>query len=74
MSKRLTDKYAVNIWWSDEDRRYIAEAPDLPGCMAHGKTREAALANLNDAMRLWIRTAREDGAEVPEPRGHVEPV
>jgi predicted RNase H-like HicB family nuclease len=72
MSKRLTDKYEVNIWWSEEDRVYVAEAPELPGCMAHGKTRETALANLNDAMRLWIKTAREDGAEVPEPRQHLQ--
>ena len=62
----------MNIWWSDEDRVYVAEAPDLPGCLAHGKTRETASANLNDILRLWIRTAREDGAAVPEPRTHRE--
>ncbi len=72
MSRRITDNSEVDIWWSDEDRVYVAEAPDLPGCMAHGRTREAALANLNDAMRLWIKTAREDGAQVPEPRRHLE--
>ena len=73
MSKALTSKYAVNIWWSDEDRVYIAEAPELPGCMAHGKTRDAALASLNDAMDLWLKTARQDGIVLPQPRKHMVP-
>jgi predicted RNase H-like HicB family nuclease len=66
MQSFLIAQCEVNIWWSGEDRAYVAEAAELPGCLAHGKTREAALANLNDAMRMWIKTAREDGAEVPE--------
>jgi predicted RNase H-like HicB family nuclease len=62
-------KYEVIIYWSDEDEAFIAEAPQLPGCMAHGISQEAALANAQDAIRLWIDTAREFGDPIPEPKG-----
>jgi predicted RNase H-like HicB family nuclease len=63
------DKYEVIIDWGAEDGVFIAEAPELPGCMAHGKTHASALRNLRAAMRLWIRTAKEFGDPVPEPKG-----
>lgn len=63
------DKYEVIIYWSNEDRAYIAEAPELPGCAAHGDSHESALANLRDAAALWVRTAREFGRDVPMPKG-----
>ena len=63
------DKYEVIIYWSDEDGAFIAEVPELPGCMAHGDTREAALANVNDAIALWIKTAKEFEDPVPKPKG-----
>ena len=47
----------------------MAEAPQLPGCMAHGDPQEAALDSVNQAMDLWIDTAREFGDPVPEPGG-----
>jgi predicted RNase H-like HicB family nuclease len=68
MNKSAASKYEVHIWWSDEDQVYVAEAQELPGCMAHGKSREAALANLNDAIKLWLRAARADGEEISEPQ------
>ncbi len=71
--KASASKYEVRIWWSAEDGVYVAEVPELPGCMAHGRTREAALTNVNDAIKLWLKTARELGREIPEPRGHLEP-
>ena len=71
MNKSPASKYEVHIWWSGEDQVHVAEAPELPGCMAHGKSREAALANLNDAIKLWLRAAREDGEEIPEPQRHL---
>ena len=46
----------------------MAEVPELPGCMVHGDTQEAALANAKDAMQLWVDTAREFGDPVPEPK------
>lgn len=62
-------KYEVIIYWSEEDDAFIAEAPELPGCAAHGSTQEEALASAQDAIRLWIETANEFGDPVPEPKG-----
>ena len=62
-------KYEIIIYWSNEDQVFIAEVPELPGCMAHGGTQEAALAHANEAIQLWIDTAREFGDPVPEPKG-----
>lgn len=62
-------KYEVIIYWSNADGVFVAEAPELPGCMAHGETQEDALRNIQDAMGLWIDTAREFGDPVPEPKG-----
>ena len=62
-------KYEVILYWSNEDQAFIAEVPELAGCMAHGQTQEAALKHVNDAIRLWIDTAREFGDPVPEPKG-----
>ena len=60
-------KHAITIRWSDEDQAFIAEAPDLPGCMAHGGTREVALAEIQVAVSLWLDTAAEFGDPLPEP-------
>ena len=54
-------KYEVVLYWSDEDDAFIAEAPELPGCMAHGDTQQKALDNINDAIALWLDTAIEFG-------------
>ena len=63
------DKYEIIIYWSEEDRAFVAEVPELPGCAAHGETQEAALANAKEAMSLWIETAKEFGDPVPQPKG-----
>jgi len=65
---RKQPKYEIVLTWSDDDDVFIAEVPELPGCMAHGRTREKALANIQDAMRFWIELAREAGETLPEPR------
>ena len=62
-------KYEIILYWSNDDGAFVAEVPELPGCMAHGHTQEAALREVNEAMRLWIETARESGDPVPEPKG-----
>jgi predicted RNase H-like HicB family nuclease len=62
-------KYEIIIYWSNEDRTFVAEMPELPGCMAHGSTYEAALASAHQAIQLWIDTAREFGDPIPEPKG-----
>ena len=62
-------KYETIIFWSDEDQAYLADVPELPGCMAHGETYESALANAKDAIQLWLDTAEEFGDFIPEPKG-----
>lgn len=62
-------KYGIVLYWSRTDHAYVAEVPELPGCMAHGDTQEAALKNVNEATELWIDCAREFGDPVPEPSG-----
>jgi predicted RNase H-like HicB family nuclease len=63
------NKYEVVIYWSDEDAAFIAEVPELPGCAAHGDTQDDALRNAQDAIRLWIDTAKEFGDPIPKPKG-----
>ncbi len=46
----------------------MADAPELAGCMAHGKTQIDALKNVNEAIELWLETAREFDDEIPEPK------
>ena len=65
------DRYEIIMYWSKEDDAFIAEVPELPGCLAHGATQEDALASVKEAMRLWIDTAHEFGDPVPEPRGRL---
>jgi predicted RNase H-like HicB family nuclease len=63
--------YEMIIWWSEEDNAFVVDVPELPGCMAHGKDRPAAIKNAEDAIRFWIKTAKEDGETIPEPKGRL---
>ncbi|RDV02387.1 type II toxin-antitoxin system HicB family antitoxin [Undibacter mobilis] len=60
--------YAIVVSWSDEDQVWIAEAPDLEPCSAHGDTREGAVAELSVTMQAWLDVAREKGLPILEPR------
>ena len=60
--------YAINVFWSDEDTIWVADAPDLKSCSALGDTPEAAVAELRVAMEAWLEVARERGLPIPEPR------
>ena len=60
-------KYEITICWSNEDETFVAEVPELPGCSAHGDTRAAASQSVEQAIDLWIDTAREFGDGVPDP-------
>jgi predicted RNase H-like HicB family nuclease len=62
-------KYEVIIYWSAEDSLFVAEVPELPGCMAHGENQATALENVQQAIDLWTETAREFGDPIPEPKG-----
>jgi predicted RNase H-like HicB family nuclease len=66
-------KYEVVLYWSDADEAFIAEATELPGCIAHGDTQESALKSINEAVFLWLDTAREFGDPIPEPKRRLTP-
>jgi predicted RNase H-like HicB family nuclease len=63
------NSYEMIIWWSTEDDAYVVDVPELPGCMAHGATRLDAIKHAEDAIRFWIKTAKDDGQKSPQPRG-----
>jgi predicted RNase H-like HicB family nuclease len=64
-------RYEIILFWSKEDHAFVADVPELPGCMAHGDTQEEALHNIQDAMSGWIEVAQELGRHIPEPRGRL---
>jgi len=64
-------KYEVIIYWSEEDQVFIAEVPELPGCMADGKTKAKALKAAEIVAKQWIETAKELNRPIPEPRGRL---
>lgn len=63
------NRYGVSIYWSKEDQVFIAEVPELPGCMAHGETKAEAFANADEAIQLWIDPAEDFGDPIPESKG-----
>ncbi|MBI5758290.1 MAG: type II toxin-antitoxin system HicB family antitoxin [Planctomycetales bacterium] len=65
----MTLRYEIIIYWSDEDRVFVAEVPELPGCLAHGETEEESLREVKKAIQLWLNTAREFGDPIPKPKG-----
>ena len=64
-------KYEIIIYWSEEDDSFIAEVPELPGCMADGDTYQAALANTELVIQEWIETAQSLGRAIPKPKGRL---
>jgi len=64
-------KYEVIIYWSEEDQAFIAEVPELPGCMADGATYQEALSNAEVMIQEWLETAQELGRPIPQPRGRL---
>ncbi len=65
------NKYEIIIYWSDEDNSFIAEVPELPGCMADGKTYQETISNVEIIIDEWIETAKELGREIPKPKGRL---
>lgn len=64
-------KYEVIIYWSEDDQAFIAEVPELPGCMADGPTKAEALAAADRVAEQWIETAKQLGRPIPEPKGRL---
>lgn len=64
-------RYEVIVYWSDEDEAYIAEVPELPGCVADGVTYEETVRNIQVIIAEWIETAKASGREIPTPKGRL---
>ncbi|MCP1382868.1 MULTISPECIES: type II toxin-antitoxin system HicB family antitoxin [Runella] len=64
-------KYEIIIYWSQNDEAFIAEVPELPGCMADGQTYKEALENAEIIISEWLETAIELGRNIPEPKGKL---
>ena len=64
-------KYEVIVYWSEADDAYIAEVPELPGCMADGATYEETVKNIQVIIAEWIETAKTSGREIPTPKGRL---
>ncbi len=64
-------KYEIIIYWSEEDGVFIAEVPELAGCLADGATYQEALANAEIIIGEWLETARDLGRQIPEPKGRL---
>jgi len=67
----MESKYEMIIYWSKEDQAFLVEVPELPGCMADGKTYEEAVANAKVIIQEWIDTAREEKRSIPQPKGRL---
>ena len=67
----MAAKYEIIIYWSEEDNAYLAEVPELAGCVADGESYQQALQNAEIIIQDWIETASELGRPIPEPRGRL---
>jgi len=67
----MTTRYELIIYWSKDDDSFVVEVPELPGCMADGKTYAEADKNAEEIIDEWIETARKLGRPIPEPRGKL---
>ena len=67
----MDSKYEIIMYWSNDDGMFIAEVPELPGCMADGATYQEALSNVAVIIDEWLETAKKLGREIPTPRGKL---
>jgi predicted RNase H-like HicB family nuclease len=67
----MTSKYEIIVYWSEDDKMYIAEVPELPGCMVDGKSYQDAISNAEVIIHEWIDTAKELGRSIPQPKGRL---
>ena len=68
----MSYKYEIIIYWSQEDEAFIAEVPELPGCMADGQTYVEAVQNAEQIIDEWIETAKSLGRKIPKPKGRLK--
>ena len=67
----MNSKYEIIIYWSKENSCFIAEVPELAGCMADGQSYAEALQNVQTIIEEWIETAKSLGRPIPEPKGKL---
>ena len=65
-------KYEIIIYWSEDDKAFIAEVPELAGCMSDGQSYSEALKNAESIIAERIETARSLGREIPIPKGKLK--
>lgn len=68
----MHSRYEIVIFWSDEDDCFIAEVPELPGCMSDGSSYQEAVANAVSAIDDWVLTAIQLGRPVPDAKGRLK--
>jgi predicted RNase H-like HicB family nuclease len=68
---KRNNNYEMIVWWSGDDAAFVVDVPELPGCMAHGRTRLEAIRNAESAISFWIKTAKQDGLSIPEAKGRL---
>lgn len=71
--KALIQQYRIKTCWSRDDNAFVAEMPELPGCMADGATDKEARQNIELIAQEWLDTARLLGRPIPEPQRDPEP-
>jgi predicted RNase H-like HicB family nuclease len=67
----MEKRYEIIIYWSAEDSAFVAEVPELPGCMADGQSYQEALSNAERMIDEWIETATSLGRPIPQPKGRL---
>ena len=67
----MSYQYEIILYWSSDDGAFIAEVPELPGCMADGETYREAIEHVEAVMAEWIETAKELGRPIPKPKGRL---
>jgi predicted RNase H-like HicB family nuclease len=65
------NKYESIIYWDQEDEIFVVEVPELAGCKAHGTTKREALESAEQAVALWLETAKSQGREIPDAKGKL---
>ncbi|MDB5191943.1 MAG: type toxin-antitoxin system HicB family antitoxin [Segetibacter sp.] len=67
----MTTKFEIIIYWNATDNVFVAEMPELRGCIAHGDTQDEALREINVVAEEWLQMAKEKGWNIPEPKGKL---
>jgi len=67
----MESKYEIIIFWSEEDGTFVAEVPELAGCMADGTTYDEAVANAQVIINEWLETASQQKRLIPQPKGRL---